>query len=306
MCFTLLSSPTRLGMDIQPDKIRLLRLRVGRRRRVIEQRYEVDLPAGIMADGKVRQWDRLTEVLRKLVQQTGNQGSAVTIGIPCQLVRLTHHVLPMGMSSVKILSMLRSEVMRELPGMTDALILDYALLGKSADGYDQIVSVVAREEYVLQYARAVNASGVIVKRVEVDVFAMQRVFAKCLSPAVLLGLHALIYEVNHVVTCLVYQSSVLIYYQSVKLSEREIFQQVINRQLAVATSGAFKAVIVGSVHHDVIEDQIEINKHTDFQLIKLRMAQMANNARGVSVMSDADWLPYLYAAGYALQAVPRW
>lgn len=310
MRFSFLSSTTKIGVDIQPEKIYLLQMKQYRSQCEIEWSLEASLPSGVFLDGKVRQWDVLTETLRALAVKVDCQEKPATIGIPGQLVRLQHYALPAGLSHNEKLALLRTQIARELPGMTDALVVDYAIVGKPEEGYEQVVSVAAREEYVLQYVRAVSAAGMIVKSLEIDLFAIQRVFARCLPLSILTGLHALIYEVNHVVTLLVYQSTVLIYHHYWKMTEREIFFELLNRQLTVAvgltTQKLFSAIVIGSSSYVLHETQLGINKTEHFQLIALCMKKHFLGDQHYSARLNAELLPYLCAAGYAMQRTSRW
>lgn len=310
MRFPFLSSTTKIGVDIQPEKIYLLQMKRYRSQCVIEWSAEASLPGGVLLDGKVRQWDVLTETLGALAAKTDCQEKPATIGISAQLVRLQHYALPAGLSHNERLALLRTQVARELPGMTDALAVDYAIVGKLADGYEQVISVAAREEYVLQYARAVSAAGVAVKSLEIDLFAIQRVFARCLPLSILTGLHAIIYEANHVVTLLVYQSSVLIYHHYWKMTEREIFFELLNRHLMAAvgltTQKMFSAIVIGSSSYVLHEAQLGIDKTEHFQLIALCMKQYFLGDQQYSAKLNVELLPYLCAAGYAMQRTSRW
>jgi Tfp pilus assembly PilM family ATPase len=309
MRFPFLSSTARIGVDIQPEKIYLLQLKTNRSRYVIERMAAASLPMGVHIDGKVRQWDVLTDVLHEMVAKLGCEESPVTIGLPGHLVRLQHYALPIGMSHHERLALLRTQVARELPGMNDVLVVDYAIVGKPEEGYEQVVSVAAREEYVLQYARAVNAAGLMVKCIEIDLFAIQRVFARCVPSAILSGLYAFIYEVNHVVTLLVYQSTVLIYHQYWKMTDREIFFEVVNRQLSVAsglsTQKMFAAIIIGSSAYVLHESQLGIQQAAQFQLISLCMKKYFVGDQHYSATLNVELFPYLCAAGYAMQKVSR-
>lgn len=177
MKFHELLSRSFIGLDIQATCMRMLQVKSSRYGWVGERIAERKLPAEICVEGKIKHWDLLRAALIEWVNAERLTGMRAAIQVPAQLVHMQRIQLPRGLSATDILTEIRMKVKRDLPGMTDALSIDFNEVSLSAttdNDYMEVIFTVCRQAYLLRYKECVEASGLHVKIIDVDAYALLR------------------------------------------------------------------------------------------------------------------------------------
>lgn len=163
-----------IGIDIQHAVLRILRLRKHKRRYCVDMKMTVELPEGVIVDGRVKQQDKLIAIMSGVVKKMGIAGMEVGMTLPSSLVYMRRLRAPVGLCDVEIQAEIMSQVRRDYPGMTYEVCMDYCLVADEEPGYVGIFFVVAKQESVSHYVDAVQAAGLILKIIDIDVFALNR------------------------------------------------------------------------------------------------------------------------------------
>ncbi len=214
MKFPFFRSPSWVGLDVQPDSVRLIQLRKIKKGFLIERLGFQPLPTGVFVEGKIKVWDRLCSVLSEWVHTWDIKNQATAITLSAQLVRMQHIQLPSGMPSKDIEAEIHAQIARDFPGMTEALCLDFTELRHEQTGYSDIFFVVTRQEYLSRYVSCVNAAGLKVKMVDVDIYTLKRAVNLALPFQILASQAAvLLYLTNRLVTLIIFNEREILLHQ---------------------------------------------------------------------------------------------
>jgi Tfp pilus assembly PilM family ATPase len=227
--FNFFSKTSLLGLDIQSRAIRLTRLNKKCMDK-IEQLVERALPENVFTEGKVIQWDILRTHLSQLVIEQHLHGLEVAICLPANLVRMQRISLPSGLSETEIATEIRIHLQRDLPGMTDALCIDFSVLDRNKN-VSEIFFVAMREEYLLQYTECVEAAGLRVNVIDVDVCAITRAANRVLPVLIPNKAYALLYVTDNDAFLVGFERETIAFHQYWELIKLENFSIQLNDYL---------------------------------------------------------------------------
>lgn len=163
-----------IGLDIQPHAMRLIQLRQSGRRFLAINMAEWKWAEPVFAAGKTNDFFVIQAVLSEWVNTMEQQGALAAIHIPIKLVRVHTIQLPIGVSHLEIEMEIHLQMERDIPGMHHSLAIDYRVKKANVSGYCDIHYVATREDYIKEYVQCMNATGLSVKIVDVDEYALKR------------------------------------------------------------------------------------------------------------------------------------
>ncbi len=307
------SSPPLVGLDIQPDGVRVIQLRKIRNSFLIERVATSELPSGIFVEGKIKHWDLLGSVLAKLVQALGIKNLATVINLSANLVRMQRIQIPSGMTVSAIEAEIQTQVSRDYPGIAETLCLDFTETTSCKHmGYSDIFFVVARQEYVSQYVDCVNAAGLKVKIVDIDIFTLKRLMNRVLLPiATTVDAYALVYVLNHRVSFILFNANDIIFHQQWDMIKEDHFHtQLKNRlQIFYATLGhiSIQQWAICAAAHDLAWITREIQSMWKGNICYPDPINRIKCGAHVDVnFLAANASAFLIACGSAMREVPRW
>lgn len=170
MRFNPFSQHSILGLDIQADGIRLVKLN---KKRQIERMLTKPVPDQVFWEGKLTNWEKLHVCLSELVIEERLNGMAAAICLPHDQVKMQRIQLPVSLSDADIEAEIFLHLQKDLFPARDTVRIDYSILAQQENAME-IFFVAASDNYLSQYVACVNASGLKVKIIEVDVFAAKR------------------------------------------------------------------------------------------------------------------------------------
>jgi len=168
------SSPSLIGLDINPHGLWLMQLRKAGNRFQVELAANERLPEAVFVDGKIMEWELIRQVVSQLVNKMGLTGMAAAIHIPAREVHMQKIQIPRGMSDYAIEEEIKMQIKRDFPGLSHSLFIDFSVEKLQQSPYLQVSFAAAREEYISQYVNCIHSSGLKVKVVDVDVYALER------------------------------------------------------------------------------------------------------------------------------------
>ncbi len=162
-----------VGLDVQPRRARILQLqRRGKSYRVVLA-AACELAANVFALGKIADFDALRQALSQLVQNHGLTGMAAAIQMPAHLVYSKRVRLPVGLSAKEMAELVRQEYNADMPVLKAEVSVEYTQVNQVA-GYAHLDCLATRTAYLRNYIECINASGLAVVIVEVDLHALAR------------------------------------------------------------------------------------------------------------------------------------
>lgn len=290
------SSPI-LGLDIQPHELRLIQLRKTAKGFQAEKAAIIKMPPSIFTDSKIRNWDALHQVLAESVQELDLAGMTTAINLPVNLVRMQHMQVPVGIPDAAIMDEIKIQIERDFPGLGHSLSIDFKIIHPNESGYLKIFFVVTRQEYVSQYIDCINSTGLKVKVVDVDAYALKRIFNLNSSGEV----SALACHVNLTASLTIFAEHEIVFHQQWDAgSESEFSSQLKNRmQVFLATFPDKKPskLMVYNNNQPALPSSLdfEIQYPRPFAAIKFNQEINADHLSA-----------FLVACGSAMREVPRW
>lgn len=171
-----------IGLDIQPEEVRLLKLNRTKKNIIIEEAVALPLVPDTIVEGKVLQPDDVYIVLQELVQLTNSKSNVAAIALPISSVISKHIQMASYFNEIEREAEIITQLPRYFPGVTDPLCFDYVRLGMPyRDEEDRWFLVAARQTQLKSYVNLVEEAGLIVKAVDIDLYAISRAVGFCLS-----------------------------------------------------------------------------------------------------------------------------
>jgi Tfp pilus assembly PilM family ATPase len=254
------------------------------------------LPANIFADGKIREWGIVHSVLDDVVREAGWAGMAAAIQLPANLVRMQKMQIPYGMKNDAILDEIKLQVERDFRGMGGALSIDFHVDSCKEAGFSQVYFAVTRQEYVTQYVDCIHAAGLKVKMVDVDLYALKRLFAHVIPGE---EINAMLCEMESEVLLVISDCHEILFHHQWKAEgEDELYAELKNRITtfqAMFPDKKIKKLMVCSQYQIHFNGDIEIEYPDPFSVISFKQEIKCENLSG-----------YLIACGLAMRELPKW
>lgn len=300
-----------VGLDVQTDGIRFIQLKTIKHQFQVKQMAISPLPPGVFVEGKIKQWDILLEVLSELVLQQGIKNQSTIVSLPANLVRMQHIQVPTGLPVSHIEAEIYAQVGRDFPSMTDTLCIDFIETPHKTVGYSNIFFIVARQAYLGQYIHCVNAAGLRVKVVDIDIYAMMRAVSIVLTPMVYPNeAQALVYVMNNVASFIVFNHHDILFYQQWDTLIGLDFYAQLKSQIQIFFSTFAPIIIhrlaVCAAPHDLTWLTPAVSTSWDGEIYYPDpFATMKFNAID-PVLWDKNKADFMIACGLAMREVPTW
>jgi len=280
-----------IGLDIRPHGLHLIQLRHSGKKTIAENAVSIALPSAMFAEGQITQWDALQDILQDVVNRLGLMGKSAAIHLPSNLVRIQQMELPVGMKEAAIQHEISMKLARDFKGIDDQLIMDFDVIVQSENKTLQVYYAVTRREYVLRYINCINASGLKIKKVDVDLLALRRLFPE--------DVNGLVVEVNQVMTLLLFSAHEILFHYEGKIRNAAEFLSEISKQISIFLKSMprvmMKQLMVYSQYQDEIQSSpdFEIQVFNPFSVITLTPQFLAQ----IETKNLSD---YLWALGLAM------
>jgi type IV pilus assembly protein PilM len=307
-----LLSSSLVGIDVQPRAIRLVHVRKRRREFILESAVSRELAAGIVADGRIREWELFAEILTSLVHDHDLSGMTASISLPVSLVRMQCLSVPAGISDTLIEAEIKYQIERDFPGMTESLCIDFSVSGQRENESLDVFFIAARKEYLEQYVNCINSAGLRVKIVDIDVCALTRLFSYCPEMMMMQGeVCAIVVVSDDIVSLIIYSERGILHHQDweagigadlltqVKTRMQIFFasrRDIVVHKLAIYCKNAVQQAPV-SHFHGVMSSRI---CHPDLSSI-IKFGTRVQFDSGSEIFSG-----FLVACGVAMREAPVW
>jgi type IV pilus assembly protein PilM len=163
-----------VGIDFGSSELKAVQFAGTARGPVLEHVYKVPTPANSIKDGVVTDPPLVGEALRQLMTEGAFTAKRTISAVAGPTVVVRQVTMPI-MSERELRESTKYEAERFLPYSVDEAQIDAKILGKSEDGQNMDVLVVAaQKDLVLSQASAIQFAGLVAGVVEVEPFAMVR------------------------------------------------------------------------------------------------------------------------------------
>ena len=307
MKFNPFSSPPLVGVDIQPHEARLVQLRKTSKGFLVERAAIVEMPDKVFADGKIKDWDKLRLVLANSVREHKLTGIATAINLPTNLVRIQHIKIPTGIPDAAVEEEIKVQVERDFPGLGDSLYIDFSITSAEESGYSDVFSVVTRQEYVSQYIQCINSIGLKTKIVDVDGYALKRIFKfDSISPPE--EVYALACKINHSATLCISAGPEIIFQQMFAAYAIDEFLLQLKKRIQIFLA-AFPGKLITNlaVYGNYPQIKIKMEEFDSDGAVKIHYPNpFASFLFSPDINHEIDKEKLLVACGSAMREVPKW
>jgi type IV pilus assembly protein PilM len=172
-----------IGVDFGSSEIKAVQFSSTPRGPVLEHVYRIQTPVNSIKDGVIVDPPAVGDAVRQLVADGAFTARRVVTSVTGPTVVVRQVTMPV-MSERELMESTKYEAERFLPYSVDEAQMDAKILGKSEDGQNMDVLIVAaQKELVLSQLSALQAAGLQAAIVEIEPFAMVRAMLAPDEPA---------------------------------------------------------------------------------------------------------------------------
>ena len=171
-------APALLGVDISSSSVKLLELSRSGGRFKVESYGVIPLPPNTVVEKNIQDTAALADVLKRLVAKSKSRVREVAVAVAGSAVITKIIDMPADLSDLGLENQIMTEADQYVPYPLDEVALDYEALGRSDTNPDQVEILLAacRHENVDARVSALEMAGLRPRVVDVEVFAIERVF----------------------------------------------------------------------------------------------------------------------------------
>jgi type IV pilus assembly protein PilM len=253
--------PSLVGLDVHADEIRLLQFRQTQTTFLIENCAIHPLSPGAIIDDKIKQIEVVQAAISELVQETKTYGCNVAIALPAASVISKRIKLPVGLPPKEQETEIHANLKQYLPGINEALCLDFVELDVADAERREMLLVAARLEQLQTYFNVVQSAGLVPKIVDIDSYALARAVIFAVPKAVQYPV-AILDGGKYQVQLTVFQHKQVYFNQSWQVRDKNFFCTQLRRALQLCSTmhnqlAVNDLVLAGNLsRHDV-----EIGQH---------------------------------------------
>ena len=164
------------ALDIGSCSVKLLTVRCGAGRVRVEAMAVGELPAGVMQGHLLREREVVAATIRRLVREVGGRRLPVVTALPGPAV-MVRQLNARALPGESLEGLVVREASAIVPDAAERAVLDFQVLGPAQpDGTHDVLLVAARRELVESYTGAVRAAGLEPQLVDVETFALERMY----------------------------------------------------------------------------------------------------------------------------------
>jgi type IV pilus assembly protein PilM len=166
-----------IGLELDTGEARAVELRGSTRAPVLAACGSISLSDDAIVEGMVLQPDAVAAALEELWDSAGIAGREVILGVANQGVMVRHATFP-KVPENKIDRMIRYQAQDYLPVPLDTVVLDYMVIGETADERGQFLEVLlvaARRDMLEKYLAALSMAALKPRDINVSSLALLQV-----------------------------------------------------------------------------------------------------------------------------------
>ncbi len=167
-----------LGVDIGTSFVKLLGLSQQSRGYKVDSYAVVHLPEGAVIDNNVQEVPVVAEAIEKAVRIAGSRTKGAVTSVPASVVIVKGLEFSNSFTEDELEDQIRVEADQFIPYPLDEVAIDFQVRGASSSDADMndVLLVACRQDSVQSREDSVNGAGMHCEVVDVDTYALERVF----------------------------------------------------------------------------------------------------------------------------------
>lgn len=173
-----LSPKNLIGLDIGTSAVKLVELEEVKGAFKLKNFGIANLPRETIVNGVVINADPLVQAIRTLMTSLKITNRAAAISVTGHPVIIKKITLPL-MSEDALEPIIENEAEQYIPFDLEEVNIDFQILGVNDDSTDQmdVMLVAAKKAMIEEYGDALNSAGIHTRIIDIDVFALENMFA---------------------------------------------------------------------------------------------------------------------------------
>ena len=172
-----------VGVDIGSSSVKLVALSRHGSTIGLDAYATVSLPPTAVVDGSVQEVQPVAEAISRAAKICGLKQALAVAAVPSSAVIIKRMELSKAFTNIELEDQVKVEADQFIPYPLDEVALDFEVIGESRAHPDlnELLLVACRRDDVDQREDAINAAGLKCQIVDVDTYAMERVFPVLLT-----------------------------------------------------------------------------------------------------------------------------
>jgi type IV pilus assembly protein PilM len=172
-----------VGVDIGSSSVKLVALSRHGSTIGLDAYATVSLPPTAVVDGSVQEVQPVAEAISRAAKICGLKQALAVAAVPSSAVIIKRMELSKAFTEIELEDQVKVEADQFIPYPLDEVALDFEVVGESRAHPDlnELLLVACRRDDVDQREDAINAAGLKCQIVDVDTYAMERVFPMLLA-----------------------------------------------------------------------------------------------------------------------------
>lgn len=291
--------PILVGIDLQPPHLYLVALEKTRKKTSVKTLVRHDLPPNFRPES-AENWEELQPILQEIVKQNGLSEYKTAIALPFELGRLNKVKVSSATTKVAIEREIDLVLERELKERGGPLCFDYQQKQRELD------IMVVQESYLQHYIDCVKASGLLLRIVDLDLYALCRAFLFVSQLANVTERVAALKIIDNVAILIIYQQQEILLHQQISFhSYADISEWAYLKIKLYLSNNPRKEILPVLIFDEGIDLSLLTEKQVEIRNINL--------FHGFDVENKADFVAnrmqqnhFIVAFGLALREVPLW
>lgn len=165
-----------VGLDIDSDVIKLLRITTSDSKHKVESFAIATLPTGAIVKNEIKDYNSVSTILKDMFKQCRLNNSNIALAIPRSSAIIKNVTIDSRLNETEIESRAWIEANRNFPELVGDIYLDFNILGTSTQDPSQLdlILVACRKEQINPYLELLRQCNLVTKIVDVNCYALER------------------------------------------------------------------------------------------------------------------------------------
>ena len=258
-----------VGVDIGSSSVKLVALSRHGSSIGLDAYAIVALPPSAVVDGNVQELNVVSEAIERGVKICGIRQASTIAAVPSSSVIIKKIELSQSFTELELEEQVKVEADQFIPYPLDEVALDFEIVGPAASNPDlnEILLVACRREDVDQREDAINAAGLKCEIMDVDTYAVERVFPMLINENLKSEDMVAIVDVGAATLTLnVVKEGKIIYNREQSFGGNDLTTSI-HHQYGMAVDEVEQALRLGEISDEVKEVMVYPFRHTIAQQI---------------------------------------
>ncbi len=258
-----------VGVDIGSSAVKLVALSRHGSQIGLDAYAIVSLPPTAVVDGAIQEIQSVAEAIGRGAKICAMKQASAIAAVPSSAVIIKKMELSKAFTELELEDQVKVEADQFIPYPLDEVAMDFEVVGVSPSHPDlnEILLVACRREDVDQREDAINAGGLKCRIVDVDTYAMERVFPTLVGETVAKGEMVAIVDIGAATLTLnVIRDNKIIYNREQSFGGNDLTTNI-HHQYGMAVDEVEQALRLGEMSEEIVESTVKPFRFTVSQQV---------------------------------------